>query len=48
MASLLLAGTAAEGENINDVNFAVLPDFIRNGEFEFNANGSYSHPKCLL
>ena len=36
----LLVGTAAEGETVNDVNFAVLPDYIRNGEFEFRANGS--------
>lgn len=36
----LLAGTAGDTDSINDVNFGVLPDFIRNGEFEFNANGT--------
>jgi len=36
----LQAGTAAEGETVNDVNFTLLPDFLRNGEFEFKANGT--------
>lgn len=36
----LLAGVAAEGESYGDVNFSVLPDYLRNGEFEFNANGT--------
>jgi len=36
----LLAGTAGDTETVNDVNFTVLPDYIRNGEFEFNANGT--------
>jgi hypothetical protein len=36
----LLAGTAAEGESVGDVNFTVLPDYLRNGEFEFIANGT--------
>lgn len=36
----LLAGTAEEGESALDVNFSVIPDFLRNGEFEFIANGT--------
>ena len=35
----LLAGVA-DGESFGDVNFGVLPDYLRNGEFEFNANGT--------
>ncbi len=40
----LLYGEAGEGENHNHVNFGILPDFIRNGEFEFVANGSILIP----
>jgi len=29
----LLAGTAGEGETAKDVNFTVVPDYLRNGEF---------------
>ena len=36
----LLAGVAGAGETAYDVNFGVLPDYIRNGEFEFIANGT--------
>jgi len=36
----LLAGIAADGETVNDVNFNVLPDYIRNGQFELNANNT--------
>lgn len=36
----LLAGTAAQDETVFDVNFTVLPDYLRNGEFEFIANGT--------
>lgn len=36
----LLAGTAGEGEKATDVNFTVIPDYLRNGEFEFIANGT--------
>lgn len=38
----LLAGTAdtVAGETAFDVNFTILPDYIRNGEFEFIANGT--------
>ena len=36
----LLAGTAGEGETAMDVNFTVIPDYLRNGEFEFIANGA--------
>jgi hypothetical protein len=37
---VLLAGTADTGETAFDVNFGVLPDYVRNGEFEFIANGT--------
>jgi hypothetical protein len=36
----LLSGIAAAGETINDVNFSVLPDYIRNGQFELAANNT--------
>lgn len=36
----LLAGTAGDGETAHDVNFNVLPDFIRNGQFELTANNT--------
>jgi len=36
----LLAGTAGDGETAMDVNFTVIPDYLRNGEFEFIANGA--------
>lgn len=36
----LLAGTAGQGETALDVNFTVIPDYLRNGEFEFIANGA--------
>lgn len=40
----LLYGVAGVGEDYKDVNFGILPDFIRNGEFEFTANGSVLIP----
>ena len=36
----LLAGVAGEGETAHDVNYTVLPDFIRNGQFELTANNT--------
>ena len=36
----LLSGTAGDGDTAMDVNFNVVPDYLRNGEFEFIANGS--------
>lgn len=36
----LLAGTAGAGETAADVNFNIIPDYLRNGEFEFIANGT--------
>jgi hypothetical protein len=37
---ILLAGVAAPGQNASQVNYDILPDYIRNGEFEFKANGT--------
>lgn len=37
---ILLAGVAEAGKTIVDVNFDLLPGYIRNGEFEFKANGT--------
>jgi hypothetical protein len=36
----LMAGVAGAGEEASSVNFDTIPDFIRNGEFEFKANGT--------
>jgi hypothetical protein len=44
----LLYGVAGDNEDYNDVNFTYLPDFIRNGEFEFVANGSILIPSMSL
>jgi hypothetical protein len=44
----LLYGVAGETEDHKDVNFGILPDFIRNGEFEFVANGSILIPSMSL
>ena len=44
----LLYGVAADLEDYKDVNFGILPDFIRNGEFEFVANGSILIPSMSL
>jgi len=44
----LLYGVAGENEDYKDVNFGVLPDYIRNGEFEFVANGSILIPSMSL
>ena len=38
-------------QNVNNpltVNFALVPDFIRNGEFEFKANGAVLIPNTSL
>ncbi|MBU1718938.1 MAG: hypothetical protein KKA07_07660 [Bacteroidetes bacterium] len=40
----LLYGVAGEGEDFKEVNYGILPDFIRNGEFEFTANGAILIP----
>jgi hypothetical protein len=37
---ILLVGTAPVGGKVEQVNFDILPDYIRNGEFEFKANGT--------
>ncbi|MCX6257981.1 MAG: hypothetical protein NTW49_08830 [Bacteroidia bacterium] len=37
---ILLAGTATGTQTIFDVNFDIIPEIIRNGEFEFRANGT--------
>ena len=44
----LLYGVAPEGEDYKSVNFGMLPDFIRNGEYEFTANGSVLIPSRSL
>ena len=44
----LLYGVAPEGQDYKTVNFGVLPDFIRNGEYEFTANGSILIPSRSL
>ncbi len=44
----LLYGVAGEAESYKDVNFGILPDYIRNGEFEFVANGSILIPSMSL
>jgi hypothetical protein len=44
----LLYGVAGDNESFQDVNFGVLPDYIRNGEFEFVANGSILIPSMSL
>ena len=44
----LLYGVHGETENFKKVNFGLLPDFIRNGEFEFVANGSILIPSMSL
>lgn len=42
-------GVADQGATTpNNVNFAILPDFIRNGEFEFKANGAVLIPNTSL
>ncbi len=37
---ILLAGVAGQGQNASQVNYDILPDYIRDGEFEFKANGT--------
>ncbi len=44
----LLYGVAGDDESFKDVNFGILPDYIRNGEFEFVANGSILIPSMSL
>ncbi len=40
----LLAGIAEANETAADVNFNSIPDYVRNGEFEFKANGTVLVP----
>ena len=40
----LLAGVAEGTETAPDVAFNVIPDYVRNGEFEFKANGTVLVP----
>ncbi len=42
----LLAGVAGQGESAGSVNFAVIPDYLRNGEFEFMANSTSLIPNA--
>lgn len=44
----LLYGVAPKDKDFKDVNFGMLPDFIRNGEYEFTANGSILIPSRSL
>jgi hypothetical protein len=44
----LLYGVHADTEDFKKINFGLLPDFIRNGEFEFVANGSILIPSMSL
>ena len=44
----LLYGVAPKDKDWKDVNFGMLPDFIRNGEYEFKANGSVLIPSRSL
>ena len=44
----LLYGVAGDSETYQDVNFTVLPDFMRNGEYEFVGNGSILIPSMSL
>ncbi|HBG69659.1 MAG: hypothetical protein A2W93_12155 [Bacteroidetes bacterium GWF2_43_63] len=37
---ILLAGISGVDRGAAEVNYDILPDFIRNGEFEFKANGT--------
>lgn len=40
----LLGGTAEKEDNPGSVNFDIVPDYLRNGEFEFKANGTVLVP----
>ncbi len=44
----LLYGVAGDLEDYKDVNFGIIPDYMRNGEFEFVANGSILIPSMSL
>lgn len=37
---ILLSGIALPGQTAANVDYNIIPDFIRNGEFEFKANGT--------
>jgi hypothetical protein len=40
----LLGGLSDPGETPGSVNFGLVPDYVRNGEFEFKANGTVLIP----
>jgi hypothetical protein len=40
----LQGGTAEQNETVGSVNFGVIPDYVRNGEFEFKGNGTVLLP----
>ena len=40
----LMGGMSDPGENPGSVNFGPIPDYLRNGEFEFKANGTVLVP----
>lgn len=40
----LLSGVADANEPVGSVNFSSIPDYIKNGEFEFKANGTILLP----
>jgi hypothetical protein len=40
----LLGGTAEANETMGSVNFVMIPDYVRNGNFEFKANGTVLIP----
>jgi hypothetical protein len=40
----LLGGVGDSNDSPGDVNYDVIPDFVRNGEFEFKANGTVLIP----
>ena len=44
----LLYGVVPEGKDYKSINFGMLPAFIRNGEYEFTANGSVLIPSRSL
>ncbi|MFN5365636.1 MAG: hypothetical protein ACK5CH_09500, partial [Bacteroidota bacterium] len=40
----LQGGTAEPNATVGSVNFGVIPDYVRNGEFEFKGNGTVLLP----
>ncbi len=41
----LLGGVGDSADSAGTVNYDVIPDYVRNGEFEFKANGTVLSPK---